>query len=218
MPVGSGRGERRDQALADKILTPDVVWHYPGMTDEGTYDPDRITAKGPEEAKQRAEGLRAFYPDLVLTDEDEIAEGDRVVIRWTLQGTAQVEAGGILVTVTGIDIFRIQDAQLAELWQQFDELGLNQQREEMPAMPSMGTPTSSRRRRPTRARSSPGPRLYLSFHGQAAILHNGDMARRTPSGPCRPCTAGRRVGAHRPARAADLAGLVDPGGVFPVVA
>ena len=54
MPVGSGRGARREQALADKILTPDFVWHYPGMTDEGTYDPERITAMGPEEAKQQA--------------------------------------------------------------------------------------------------------------------------------------------------------------------
>jgi len=129
-------------AVADEIVAPDFVWHYPGMTDEGAYDPNRITAIGPEEVKQQAEDIRAFYSDLVLTDEDEIAEGDRVVIRWSLTGTAQVEAGGVPVTVTGIDIFRITDGQLAELWQHFDELGLNQQLEEIPATPRTGTPTS----------------------------------------------------------------------------
>ncbi|MBA2598003.1 MAG: ester cyclase [Chloroflexia bacterium] len=117
---------------ADEILAPDFVWHYP---------PNESFAEGPEGAEQQAVGLREFFPDLVLTEDDMIAEGDRVVIRWTLRATAQVEVGGAPVTVTGIDIFRVADGQLAELWQLYDEQGLNLQLEEIPATPA-GTPTS----------------------------------------------------------------------------
>ena len=122
-----------NMAAADEIVAPDFVWHYP---------PNATYANGPEGAKYEAAGTRRFYPGLVLTNDDVIAEGDRVVIRWTLHGTAQVEAGGIPVTVTGIDIFRIADGQLAELWQLYDEQGLNRQLEAGPAPGAAGTPTA----------------------------------------------------------------------------
>ena len=84
--------------------------------------------------------MRAFIPDFVLTDDDEIAEGDRVVIRWTLTGTAQTETGGVPVIYTGIDIFRIADGKLAELWQNTDDLGLEQQ---LSAGAALGTPAAT---------------------------------------------------------------------------
>jgi predicted SnoaL-like aldol condensation-catalyzing enzyme len=117
-------------AAADEILTPDFVWRAP---------PNETFVEGPEGVKQVATDLRAFIPDFVLTDDDEIAEGDRVVIRWTLRGTAQGEAGPVPVIYTGIDIFRIADGRLAELWQNTDDLGLEAQ---LAATPAAGTPTS----------------------------------------------------------------------------
>jgi steroid delta-isomerase-like uncharacterized protein len=119
-------------AAAEEILAPDFVWHNP---------PNETMAEGPEGATQVAADTRAFYPDLVLTEDDIIAEGDRVVIRWTLRGTGSYGTGG-MVEVTGIDIFRIENGQLAELWQLYDESGLNQQLEEIPATPRAGTPTT----------------------------------------------------------------------------
>jgi predicted SnoaL-like aldol condensation-catalyzing enzyme len=95
------------QAAAAEILTPDFVWHAP---------PQEIFVTGPEAVNQVATDLRAFIPDFVLTEDDVIAEGDRVVIRWTLTGTAQTDTGGVPVIFTGIDIFRIEDGKLAELW------------------------------------------------------------------------------------------------------
>jgi hypothetical protein len=48
------------------------------------------------------------------------------------------------VVYTGIDIFRIEDGKLAELWQNTDDLGLEQQLGTIPApgTPAAGTPTS----------------------------------------------------------------------------
>jgi predicted SnoaL-like aldol condensation-catalyzing enzyme len=121
--------------VADDILTADFVWHSP---------PQTVYLVGPEAIKQQATELRSFIPDLVLTDDDEIAEGDRVVIRWTLTGTAQGESGPVPVIYTGIDIFRITDGRLAELWQNTDDLGLEEQLSAGTALgtPAAGTPTS----------------------------------------------------------------------------
>ena len=120
---------------ADAILTPDFVWHAP---------PQTVFLVGPDAIKQQAQELRAFFPDLVLADDDEIAEGDRVVIRWTLTGTAQTETGGVPVVYTGIDIFRIADGKLAELWLSTDAYGLAQQLGEIPveATPAATPPTT----------------------------------------------------------------------------
>jgi predicted SnoaL-like aldol condensation-catalyzing enzyme len=112
---------------ADEILTPDFAWRSP---------PPDAWVVGPEGVKQAATELRAFVPDLVLTDDDIIAEGDRVVIRWTLTGTAQTESGEVPISFTGIDIFRVADGRLAELWQNTDDLGLEAQLAAAAATPS----------------------------------------------------------------------------------
>ena len=125
--------DQGNMAIADEILTPDFVWRAPPNAS------DDMLIVGPEGVKQAATDLRSFIPDFVLTDDDVIAEGERVVIRWTLRGTAQGESGPVPVTFTGIDIFRIADGQLAELWQITDDLGLEQQ---LAAAPAMGTPAA----------------------------------------------------------------------------
>jgi ketosteroid isomerase-like protein len=117
---------RGNLAAADEILTPDFVWYSP---------PQTTFLVGPDAIKQQAMDVRAFFPDLTITVDDVIAEGDRVVNRWTLRGTAQTEAGGVPVVYTGIDIFRIEDGRLAELWQNTDDLGLEAQ------LAAAGTPS-----------------------------------------------------------------------------
>jgi predicted SnoaL-like aldol condensation-catalyzing enzyme len=122
--------DQGNQAAAAEILTPDFVWHAP---------PQEIFVTGPQAVNDVATEFRAFIPDFVSTDDDVIAEGDRVVIRWTTTGTAQTEAGGVPVIYTGIDIFRIEDGKLAELWQNTADLELEEQ---LAATPAAGTPTS----------------------------------------------------------------------------
>jgi predicted ester cyclase len=85
------------------------------------------------------EGSKAFlgiftsaFPDLKMAVEDQMAEGDRVVTRWTATGTHNGELMGIpatgrKVTVTGIDISRWSGGKQVEHWGQFDQMGMMQQ-------------------------------------------------------------------------------------------
>jgi predicted ester cyclase len=72
----------------------------------------------------------AFDGQMIL--EDVIAEGDKVVDRWTFHGTHRGEFFGIpptgkQVTLTGMDINRIENGQIVAFWHQEDILGLMQQ-------------------------------------------------------------------------------------------
>lgn len=66
-------------------------------------------------------GMRQSFPDVSMTVEDMIAEGEKVAVRFTLSGTHRGEfmgmpATGNEITVPGIDFFRVRDGQIAEHW------------------------------------------------------------------------------------------------------
>ena len=87
---------------------------------------------GPEGAKQIVTMYRNAFPDLRVTVDEQIAEGDKVVTRWTAHGTNQGELLGIPATgksstVTGISIDRIVNGKVAESWGIFDQFGMMQQ-------------------------------------------------------------------------------------------
>jgi steroid delta-isomerase-like uncharacterized protein len=74
--------------------------------------------------------LSAFNPRFTI--EDLIAEGDKVVVRWTNAGTHVGEFMGIPPTgksfrIAGIDIHRISDGRMAEHWHVVDQLAMLQQ-------------------------------------------------------------------------------------------
>ena len=69
------------------------------------------------------------FPDYHSTVEDQIAEGDEVVTRFSSQGTHQGEFLGIAPTgnrvrVTGIDIARVEEGKIVESWSEADMLGM----------------------------------------------------------------------------------------------
>ena len=81
--------------------------------------------------------LNAF-PDLRVTGDDVIAEGDKVVTRWTMRGTHQGELTGIpatgkQVTQSGVSIFRLANARIVEVWVLADNMSLMQQLGVIPA-------------------------------------------------------------------------------------
>jgi steroid delta-isomerase-like uncharacterized protein len=120
--------------VADEVLSPDVVWHSSLLAPE--------MQRGPEGFKMFASVVRAGFPDFRLTEEDTIAEGDKVVNRWTFRGTHQGEFMGIpatnkQVTTTGIDLLRIANGKIVEVWQNSDQLGMLQQ---LGAIPTPGQP------------------------------------------------------------------------------
>jgi len=72
--------------------------------------------------KQSIAGTLALFPDLKVTIEDQIAEGDKVVTRWQATGTPQAEFAGIQpdgqpIMVTAIHIHLVQDQRLREHWE-----------------------------------------------------------------------------------------------------
>lgn len=123
-------------AAADEICAPDFVIHSPGLPPE--------MSRGPEGVKRFARAIRTgFGNEIQIMHDDTIGAGDKVVIRWTARGTHHgdllgVPASGKAVEFTGIDIFRVSGGQLAELWQNWDQLGLLQQVGAIPAAAPAG--------------------------------------------------------------------------------
>ena len=81
--------------------------------------------------------LNAF-PDLHSTVDDVISEGDKLVLRWTIQGTHTGEFLGVpasnnSMSLSVTEVFRIADGQLVEAWDQYDRLGLMEQIGGVPA-------------------------------------------------------------------------------------
>jgi steroid delta-isomerase-like uncharacterized protein len=108
--------------VADEIFAPDYVGHVAGSPD----------LHGPEGYKQFVSMSLTDFPDVHITIEDIIAEGDKVAGRWTLTGTHQGEfvgipPTGVQVTVTGITIHRLFDDKVVEDWIISHTLGMLQQ-------------------------------------------------------------------------------------------
>jgi len=71
------------------------------------------------------------FPDLKITVEDQIAEGDKVVTRWTARATHKgsfigIEPTGKTLTLTAIHIHRVADNRIAELWEEINLLNVIQ--------------------------------------------------------------------------------------------
>ncbi len=86
----------------------------------------------PEALKQDVTRNHAAFPEMQITVEDMIAEGDKVVVRWIGHGTHKGEFLGIApsgnqVTFRGVIIVRIAGGKVVEHWDYNDKLGLMQQ-------------------------------------------------------------------------------------------
>jgi len=119
---GFKRWELCDETLIDECYTEDCVWHGPGGQD----------IRGHDGLKQFMAMLGVTFPDKRYIIHDIIAEGDKVVARFTLQATHKGEFMGIPATnkqvaFTGVYIIRFANGSQAEWWLEADFLGLMQQ-------------------------------------------------------------------------------------------
>jgi steroid delta-isomerase-like uncharacterized protein len=120
--------DKRNWAVVDELFAPNVVMHFAG-------NPEPLNREGLEQM------LRMFYsafPDLHHTFDDQIAEGDKVVLRLTFRGTHQGELQGIPPTgkeiaITAIVVDRIEGGKIVEHWSNMDNLSLMQQLGVIPA-------------------------------------------------------------------------------------
>ena len=119
-----------DYSIADELYSEDYVGYDPAK-------PEPI--RGIDGAKAEAEGYRSAFPDLQITIDQQVAEGDYVVTRWTAHGTHDGDLDGIAptgrsATTSGISITRIVDGKIVEDYTQWDALGLMTQLGVVPAM------------------------------------------------------------------------------------
>jgi steroid delta-isomerase-like uncharacterized protein len=108
--------------LVEEIYAPGFVNHDPAMPED---------VRGLEGAREFYGMYQSAFPDTEITIEDQVAEGDKVVTRWTARGTHQgdlmgVPPSGNRVEVAGITISRIEGGKVAEEWNNYDALGMMQ--------------------------------------------------------------------------------------------
>jgi len=91
-----------------------------------------MTIQGIDAYKQFLSMYLTASPDLHFTIEDQMAEGDKVVTRYTAGGThlgpfMGIPPTGKQVTATGMSIIRVANGKIVEEWANGDDLGLLQQ-------------------------------------------------------------------------------------------
>jgi len=108
-----------DVALADELLSADFVNHnpFPG------------TAGDREGEKQALRTHEPAFVDREVAVDDQIAEADKVVTRFTFCATHQgaflgIAPTGKRVKLTGINIHRVKDGKIVEMWREVDVLGM----------------------------------------------------------------------------------------------
>src|SRR5690349_7010073 len=112
---------QRNLVLVDELCAPDFVYHRASTTMQGR-----------EPFKQFLSIYLTASPNLHFTIEDQVADQDKVVTRYTGRGTHLGPFMGIPptrkhVTAAGIIIIRVANGKVVEEWANADDLGLLQQ-------------------------------------------------------------------------------------------
>jgi steroid delta-isomerase-like uncharacterized protein len=108
--------------VLDEIMSPETVFHVAGWGE----------VRGPEGFREFASMTRSAFPDIQVTIEDQIVEGDRMATRWSWTGSHRGEFMGIPpttkeVTVSGITMGRVAEDRRGESWLIADLFDLLQQ-------------------------------------------------------------------------------------------
>jgi steroid delta-isomerase-like uncharacterized protein len=111
-----------DYSAIDEFVAADAPNHDPALPD----------SNGAEGFKEAVKMYRAAFPDISMKVDEMFEAGDKVVTRWTSEGTNTAEMAGMPptgkhVVVTGISIDRFEDGKVVESWTQWDNAGLMQQ-------------------------------------------------------------------------------------------
>ncbi len=112
--INQGKLEKVDQCIADNFVDHHGL---PGME------------KGRDSVKKAINAFRTAFPDLHFTIDGIMSEGNKVVVRWTGNGTFNQEFLGNPpankpLTVAGVDIIRMENGKVAERWASYDYFGV----------------------------------------------------------------------------------------------
>ena len=115
-----GRAEAIDEMFASEGIA------------HGLTDPEGKELCGPEGFKPFFESFRNAFPDIKVTVEDTVTEGDKIAARCRVEGTHRGEGLGVAstgkrVAFTGMVIIRVQEGKIVEAWNNFDFMTMFQQ-------------------------------------------------------------------------------------------
>jgi predicted ester cyclase len=121
----------RNKAIVRKVFT-DILSQGKYEVAAEIYAKDFVnhdTAKdlGFDQDQANNRGWRAAFPDLEITVDREIAEGDFVTVLWRAKGTNTGSGNGLNATGKrtegrGISVFRVVDGRMKEEWTEFSQL------------------------------------------------------------------------------------------------
>jgi steroid delta-isomerase-like uncharacterized protein len=109
---------KQSEEAIDRMFAEDVVAN-------GLTDAEGRTIRGIEAYKNLFRTFISAYPDLKITVEDTVSEGDKIAARCRVTATHTGEGLGIAPTnkrveFTGITIVRVEDGRIVEAWNEFD--------------------------------------------------------------------------------------------------
>jgi steroid delta-isomerase-like uncharacterized protein len=137
----AGSVQEHNKAVARRVFD-DIFNRNQFQVAQDIYAPDFINhglhgSVGLKEDQAAARGWKSAFPDLVMSVDKLIAEGNLVSVLWVARGTNTGEGNGLPATGRkaegrGITIWRIVDGTIREEWSEFDPTYLMQQLGLMP--------------------------------------------------------------------------------------
>jgi steroid delta-isomerase-like uncharacterized protein len=120
-------------AIAAETFVPDCLIRVAGLSQEMRGPGELLAVVGP---------IAGAFPDLRIAIDEQVAEGDRVVTRWTATGKHTVDLMGAAptgkqVVFSGVACDRLVGGRIVERWEIFDQLSLLQQ---VGLVPTAGQP------------------------------------------------------------------------------
>jgi steroid delta-isomerase-like uncharacterized protein len=114
-----------NEASIDELMADDAIVH-------GIVGPDGKEIQGAAAFKPFFHQFRTAFPDIRITIEDALVDGDKVAVRCVV--TASHTGPGVMAALTGktahftgMCIARVKDGKIAEGWNNFDFLSMYQQ-------------------------------------------------------------------------------------------
>ena len=126
--------DQNNTAVMDELVAENVVEHTP--------DPSMGDVQGLEGLKKVMNTYHNAFPDMKSTILNIVADGDMVVIHYTMEGTntgsmGDMPATGKAIDVNGVDVIKITDGKATDHWGYVQEAKMMQQLGMMPSEESM---------------------------------------------------------------------------------
>ena len=125
--MGVNENRLASRRIVDEILNAGDLESFDELVHPAYVD--GFDGSGSDEYRELLQVMRSAFPDLHLTIEDEVAEGDKVVGRFLLRGTHRGEFLGLAPTgrqveFDGIGIVQFRDGRMVSRWNVSDVYGL----------------------------------------------------------------------------------------------